>query len=90
MSFFSYNMLCYDCFCLILMLLLDVTDDVKISSWFDLSPVGIQLYSELKAKNENVMTGQTKLDTLYSKHTVSSQSSIELPIVSYQNKDILL
>lgn len=71
------------------MLLLDVTDDVRPSSWFDLSPVGIQLFTELKAKNENEndMTGQTKLD--YSKYTVPSQSSIELAIVSYQNKDVL-
>lgn len=80
--------------------MLDVLNEVRLSYWYDMTPMGLQikeLYSKLNEKSMELLetreilgTTQTKLKTLessMSRRTVSSQSSIEVE-VDYQDKNI--
>ena len=73
--------------------LLDVSEDVMLSYWYDLTPMGIQikqLSKDLIETREILGTTRAKLDRLestLSRHTVSSQESIELEIDSNQDED---
>ena len=74
--------------------LLDVSNEVRLLYWYDMTPMGLQikqLLKELLETREILGTTQDKLKTLessISRRTVSSQSSIEVEVDGYQDKDI--